>query len=115
MDSPFPPLIENLVRYLRWSGLAALAILALALTYRFGLNRKKVHWRWITWGSVTAAVMWLIASFGFSWYVSAFESYDKIYGSLGAVVILLFWFWLTAFSALLGAEIDRAIECPEES
>jgi membrane protein len=111
----FPPLIENLLRYLRWPALAALAVIALALTYRFGPNRKNVHWRWITWGSVTATAIWLIASFGFSWYVSAFGSYDRVYGSLGAVVILLFWFWLTAFSALLGAEIDKAIECPAES
>ena len=110
----FPPLIEKLVRYLRWPGLAGLVVLALALTYRYGPSRKNVHWRWITWGSVTATAIWLIASFGFSWYVSAFGSYDRIYGSLGAVVVLLFWFWLTAFSALLGAEIDKAIECPTE-
>ena len=110
----FPPLVENLIRYLRWPVLAALAVSALALTYRFGPNRKKVRWRWITWGSITATVIWLIASFGFSWYVSAFGAYDRVYGSLGAVVILLFWFWLTAFSALLGAELDRLIECPTE-
>lgn len=109
----FPAIVENLVRYLRWPALAALVVLALALTYRFGANRKNVHWRWITWGSVTATAIWLVASFGFSWYVSKFGSYDRIYGSLGAVVILLFWFWLTAFSALLGAEVDKAIECPE--
>lgn len=109
----FPAVVENLVRYLRWPALAAIAVLALALTYRFGANRKNVRWRWITWGSVTATVIWLIASFGFSWYVSAFGSYDRVYGALGAVVILLFWFWLTAFSALLGAEVDKAIECPE--
>ena len=110
----FPPLFENLVRYLRWPMLAALAVAALALTYRFGPNRKGARWRWVTWGSITATAIWLIASFGFSWYVSAFGSYDRVYGSLGAVVILLFWFWLTAFSALFGAELDRLIECPAE-
>ena len=111
----FPPLIEKLVRYLRWPCLAAFAVIALALAYRFGANLKQVRWPWFTWGSVTASVIWLIASFGFSWYASAFGSYDRVYGSLGAVVVLLFWFWLTAFSALLGAEIDKAIECPTES
>ena len=80
----FPPLVESLVRYLRWPILAALAVIALALTYRFGPNRKGARWRWITWGSVTATVIWLIASFGFSWYASAFGSYDRVYGSLGA-------------------------------
>jgi membrane protein len=109
----FPPLVESLVRYLRWPILAALAVIALALTYRFGPNRKGARWRWITWGSVTATMIWLITSFGFSWYASAFGSYDRVYGALGAVVILLFWFWLTAFSALFGAELDRLI-CPSE-
>jgi membrane protein len=110
----FPPLFENLVRYLRWPGLALLVVIALALTYRFGPNREGAHWRWMTWGSVIATAIWLVASFAFSWYVSAFGSYDRVYGSLGAVVILLFWFWLSAFSALLGAEIDKAIESPVE-
>ena len=64
----------------------------------------------LTWGSATATVIWLIASFGFSWYVSAFNSYDKVYGSIGAVVILLFWFWITSFCGLLGAELDNVIE-----
>jgi membrane protein len=110
----FPPLVESVVRYLRWPALVLLAVIALALTYRFGPDREDARWRWITWGSVTATVIWLVASVGFSWYVSAFGSYNKVYGSLGAVVILLFWFWLTAFSALLGAEVDKAIECPAE-
>ena len=56
-----------------------------------------------------ATVIWLVASFGFSWYVSAFGSYDRVYGSLGAVVVLLFWFWLTAFSLsfLLRRDVTR--------
>jgi membrane protein len=110
----FPPLVETLVRYLRWPALALLGVIALALTYRYGPNRENAHWRWMTWGSTAATAIWLIASVGFSWYVSAFGSYDKVYGSLGAVVVLLFWFWLTAFSALLGAEVDKAIEYPAE-
>ncbi len=105
-----PPLIVDLVRYLRWPGLAALVALSLALSYRYAPNRSKSRWRLIGWGSVTATAMWLLASFGFSWYVAAFGSYNRVYGSLGAVVILLFWFWLTAFIALLGAELDKAIE-----
>ena len=106
----FPPSIENSIHYLRWPGLAALVVAAFALFYRYGPNRVKEQWRWITWGAIAATAIWLIASFGFSWYVSSFGTYDRIYGSLGAVVILLFWFWLTAFSALLGAELDKAIE-----
>ncbi len=100
----------DIIRYARWPALALLMALALAFTYRYGPNRKHACWKWLTWGSGFATVLWLIASFGFSWYVSAFNSYDKVYGSIGAVVILLFWFWLTTFSGLLGAELDNAIE-----
>jgi membrane protein len=100
----------EVVRYARWPALAVLTALALAVTYRFGPDRVNARWKWLSWGSGTATVLWLIASFGFSWYVSAFNSYDKVYGSIGAVIILLFWFWLAGFSGLLGAELDNAIE-----
>jgi len=100
----------DLLRYFRWPALAVLMALALAVTYRLGPNRENACWKWLTWGSATATVLWVNDSFGFSWYVSAFNSYDKIYGSIGAVVILLFWFWITSFSGLLGAELDNAIE-----
>jgi membrane protein len=101
---------SEIMRYVRWPALAMVMILALALVYRYGPHRERAHWKWLTWGSATATVIWLIASLGFSWYVSTFNSYDKIYGSIGAVVVLLFWFWLTAFSGILGAEIDNVIE-----
>lgn len=100
----------GLIRHLRWPLLAVLMALALATIYRYGPNRKNACWKWLTWGSATATIVWLIGSAGFSWYVAAFNSYDKVYGSIGAVVILLFWFWLTAYSALLGAELDNAME-----
>jgi membrane protein len=98
------------VHYARWPALAIVMALALAFTYRYGPDRDRARWKWLTWGSATATIIWLIASSGFSWYVSAFGSYDKVYGSIGAVVVLLFWFWLTTFSGLLGAELDHAIE-----
>ena len=101
---------SEIIRYARWPALAVVMILALAVVYRYGPNRDRARWKWLTWGSATATVIWLIASFGFSWYVSAFNSYDKVYGSIGAVVILLFWFWITSFCGLLGAELDNVIE-----
>lgn len=100
----------DIIRYARWPALAIIMALALALTYRFGPDRENACWKWLSWGSGAATALWLLVSYGFSWYVSAFNSYDKIYGSIGAVVILLFWFWLTAFIGLLGAELDNAIE-----
>jgi membrane protein len=101
---------SEIVRYVRWPALAVVMILALAAVYRYGPDREHAHWKWLTWGSATATIIWLVASFGFSWYVSAFNSYDKVYGSIGAVVVLLFWFWITAFSGILGAELDNVIE-----
>jgi membrane protein len=99
-----------IIRFARWPALAVVMVLALALTYRYAPDRENARWKWLTWGSAAATVIWLIASAGFSWYVAAFNSYDRVYGSIGAVVVLLFWFWITAFSALLGAELDNAIE-----
>ena len=101
---------SEIIRYARWPALAVVMILALTMVYRYGPNRDRARWKWLTWGSATATVIWLIASFGFSWYVSAFNSYDKVYGSIGAVVILLFWFWITSFCGLLGAELDNVME-----
>ncbi len=99
-----------IVSYVRWPALAVIMGLALAVLYRYGPDRENARWKWLTWGSGTATLLWLLASLGFAWYVSAFNSYDKIYGSIGAVVVLLFWFWITAFLGLLGAELDNVIE-----
>jgi len=103
-------LASEIIRYVRWPALAVVMILALAAVYRYGPHRERAHWKWLTWGSAIATIIWLIASFGFSWYVSVFNSYDKVYGSIGAVVVLLFWFWITAFCGILGAELDNVIE-----
>ena len=100
----------DLARYIRWPALAIVMGLALAFVYRYGPNRDHARWKWLTWGSATGTILWLIASSGFSWYVATFNSYDKVYGSIGAVIVLLFWFWLTTFTGLLGAELDNAIE-----
>jgi membrane protein len=61
-------------------------------------------------GSVFATVLWLIASAGFSFYVTNFAQYDKTYGSLGAVIVLLFWLYLSFYIVLLGAEINAELE-----
>lgn len=102
--------VGRLLRLLRWPVLGGLTILALAVIYHYGPNRQNVQHRWFTWGSVIATVIWLAASVGFSWYVEEFNSYNRVYGSLGAVVILLFWFWLTAFMGLAGAQFDKQLE-----
>lgn len=94
----------------RWPALLVLVALALALVYRFGPDRERVRWRWITWGSALASVAWLIASFGFSWYAANFGSFNKTYGSLGAVVGFMVWLWISAIVVLMGAELDAVLE-----
>jgi membrane protein len=106
---------ETIVHTLRWPALAIIMALSLALIYRYGPDRKDARWRWVSFGSLVGTLLWLAASSAFSWYVAAFNSYDKIYGSFGAVVILLYWLWLTAFAALLGAELDMQFQTTVEN
>ena len=101
---------ELMVRVARWPLLALTVLILLALLYRYGPCRRSAKWRWLTVGSVFATVLWLTASAGFSFYVSHFANYDRIYGSLGAVVVLLFWLYLSFYIVLLGAEINAELE-----
>ena len=94
----------------RWVILALLVLVALAVLYRYAPDRANPRWRWVSWGAVVALVLWLLGSFGFSWYVDNFGKYNQTYGALAAVIILLLWLYLSAFAVLLGAEFDAEIE-----
>lgn len=93
----------------RWPILAIVIELAFAVIYRFGPCKARPKWRWITMGAAVATLFWLLGSAAFSFYVSHFGGYDKTYGSLAAVVILLLWLWVTALVILIGAEIDAEL------
>ena len=82
----------------------------ISVLYRYGPSRNQAKWRWITWGSAFATVCWLIVSVLFSWYAANFGSYDKTYGSLGAVIGFMTWIWLSVTVMLLGAELDAEME-----
>lgn len=101
---------RSLVNVARWVGLTLLIGVALAALYRYGPDRDRARWRWVSWGAFVAVVLWLAASAAFSLYVSNFSNYHETYGALGAVAILLLWLYLSSFIALLGAEIDSEIE-----
>ena len=73
-------------------------------------SRTRAKWRWITWGSVFAAVLWIGVSLLFSWYTTSFGSYNKTYGSLGAAIGFMTWIWISTIVILLGAELDAEIE-----
>jgi membrane protein len=86
------------------------AAAAAATLYRYGPNRRKARWTWITPGTVFAAVAWLLLTFGFGFYVAHFGNYNKTYGSLATVVIMVTWLYLSAYVFLLGAELNSELE-----
>ena len=104
------PIVDLLLFWARWP-LMLLAIAALlAMMFRFGPCRTKVVWRWISWGSGFAAVGWMLVSVLFSWYVSNFGSYNKTYGSLGALIGFMTWIWISNTVVLVGAQLDAELE-----
>lgn len=105
-----PPWLEGIVSAMRWLVMALLTIAGLSLVYRFGPSRSDAKWKWITPGAMLACVLWMAASYGFSVYVSNFDSYNKTFGSLAGVIILLMWLWISAYILLLGAEINGEME-----
>lgn len=95
---------------LRWVvGLGALAAL-FAGFYFFGPNRERPRWTWLSPGGLVATLIWLLASLGFSFYVSSLGSYAKTYGSLTGVVVLMLWLYLSALALLVGAELNAQLE-----
>ena len=94
----------------RWPVLLVAIAVMIALIYRYGPSRVKARWRWITWGSALASLLWLAASLLFSWYAANFGSYNKTYGSLGAAIGFMTWIWLSMIVTLIGAEVDAEME-----
>jgi membrane protein len=101
---------DLLLRIGRWPAMYLVLTLALAVIYRYGPNRERARWRWITWGSAIAALLWLAVSGLFSWYAANFGKFNETYGSLGAVIGFMTWLWISAIVVLLGAEIDAEME-----
>lgn len=93
----------------QWPLVVVFMFVAFATTYYFAPNLKKPEWNWITPGSALGALFWIVASLGFKLYLHFFNSYSKTYGSLGAVITLLLWLYITGFCILLGGEINSEI------
>jgi membrane protein len=104
------PGISEIVNYARWPVLLVVASLMIAVVYRFGPSREQPQWRWISPGSIFAAVTWIAASLLFSWYTAHFGSYNKTYGSLGAAVGFMTWIWISTMVILIGAKINAELE-----
>jgi membrane protein len=104
------PWMQIAAAVVRWALLYAFAVVGLAFVYRFAPSRQPARWHWITWGSAIAALLWIGATELFSVYIQNFASYQKTYGPLGDVVVLLMWFYLSSFFVVLGAEINGETE-----
>ena len=106
LDSP----LNRVVKWLRWPALLVLMSVLIALLYRYAPYRRSAQWRWLSYGTLLATLMWLLGSGGLSLYVRYFSTFSELYGSLGAVVALMMWFWLSAFVVLFGAEVNCEME-----
>ena len=99
-----------LLLLVQWPVLIVLWLVGLAVLYRYAPDRREAQWHWVSPGAICATALWIVASVAFTVYVSNFSSYDKTYGALGSVVVLLTWLYITAFVALFGAVINAQAE-----
>jgi membrane protein len=94
----------------RWVVLAVLLFFGLGVIFRYGPQRRRPRWRWITPGAIVTVVVGLAASIGFSIYVTLMGNYNKTYGSLGAIIVLLLWLYFMAYAVLFGAAMNAELE-----
>ena len=99
-----------LVQVVRWVVLFGGLLAGLAVLYRWAPDRDAPRWSWSSPGAIAAAVGWLVVSMLFSFYVSNFGSYNETYGSLGAIVVVMMWLYLSALVVVLGAELNTELE-----
>lgn len=102
---PLGPLAGYILSILPWLVMFAVVLVVLGLFYRWGPNMDDRH-AWITPGAVLAALLWAAASMAFSVYLANFGAYNRVYGSIGAVIALLMWLYISAYIVLLGAAIN---------
>jgi membrane protein len=94
----------------RWPALGIAMMLALAVLYRYAPCRHTPRWEWVSWGAAVATFLWLGGTWLFAWYVTSLGRFNRLYGALGAVVILLLWLLISGHAILLGAEINAEME-----
>lgn len=104
------PIWEEAALLLRWPVMFFIGVIGLAALFRYGPDRRHARWRWVTPGAVLACGLWVAGTYGFSFYVQTFDSYNETFGTLAGVIILLTWFWLSSFVVLLGALLDAEME-----
>jgi membrane protein len=101
---------ELLVAVGRWPVLMVAILTGISLIFRFGPSRSHAKWRWLSWGAGLATLVWISASWTFSFYLQNFADYNATYGSLGAVIGLMMWTWISVIILIVGAEINAEME-----
>ncbi|NNJ68519.1 MAG: YihY/virulence factor BrkB family protein [Boseongicola sp.] len=101
---------EQTLAAARWILVATVVIAGMSILYRWGPSRASAKWKWLTPGTMISSVLWFLGTIGFSIYVANFGNYNQTFGSLGGVIILLTWLWLSAFIVLLGALLDAEVD-----
>lgn len=101
-------------KVLQWPVSFAAMFTAFSLVYYFGPNLEHRKWYWVTPGSAAGVALWLISSLGFRLYLHFFNRYSATYGSLGTVIILTLWLYITGFAILIGGEINSLIESQDK-
>jgi membrane protein len=94
----------------RWPALVLMMMFLLSVAYRYGPSRRIAKWRWVTWGATAGATVWVMSSVLLSAYTARFSHLNPLLGSLGSVMIFLFWCYLTVLAILLGAHINAGLE-----
>jgi membrane protein len=107
---PLGPLGTVVAQVVRWGLLVVVAVVALAVVYRVAPDRDAPRFAWVSTGSLVATVLWIVGSVLFSLYVNNFGNYNKTYGTIAGVVVLMLWLYLTSYIVLLGAEINAESE-----
>lgn len=102
--------VDRLLHLLRWPVLLVFASIALAFTYRHGPSHACPRWRWVSWGGGVASSVWLLGSASVSWYVEGVGGYDWLYGSVGGVLGLMLWAWVSSAAVLGGAVLNAELE-----
>jgi membrane protein len=97
-------------KILQWPAALFFIVVSFSLVYYFGPDLEERHWYWVTPGSIVGVVLWLFASAGFRAYLHFFNTYARTYGSLGAVIVLLVWLYVTGLAFLIGGEVNATIE-----
>lgn len=104
------PLARTGAQVGRWALLLLVVSVGLTVLYRYGPNQERPRWRWVSAGVVTAMAVWTAGSIGFSLYVTYLGRFNRTYGSVAAVVVLMLWLYVSALAVLLGAEVDAESE-----